>query len=120
MNIFGSYGISHIQKTTSLVIPYIYRLLVLLKSSNPNKYKSNSINWIILGILYLCINGLSIRNLTVLPSCPILRSILPPENKISIYFSSMKIHTKCVTDIGNLITSTFRRDPTYLRSLSSM
>lgn len=104
----------------SKVHPYMYRLLSVLKTIDSNKYKSNNIPWMLLGMLYLCTGGHTIGTVTVLPRVDELCYILPSDNRIFCYFGSMGINTKCVTEMSNMISCTLKDQDNAIRFLENV
>lgn len=76
--------------------------------------------WMLLGMLYICTEGLEVMNVTILPRVAELRTLLPGDNKISVYFKSLGIGTKCITDTGNLIHTSLKKHPQILQKLKNV
>jgi hypothetical protein len=102
------------------VLPYIYRLFSVLRTLDANKYKGNNIPWMLLGMLYICMTGMTIGVAEVLPCISELCNILPVDNRIVFYFGSFGINTKCVTDISNMINVTLKDQYSALKVLADV
>lgn len=98
----------------------MYRLLSVLKTIDSNKYKSNNIHWMLLGMLYLCTSGHVIGTVVVLPRVDELCYILPSDNRIYYYFGDMGITTKCVTEMCNMIAGTLKDQDRAIRLLEDV
>lgn len=109
-----------VDKLVNRVSPYIYRLMAVLKTIDCNKFKSNNIPWMMLGMLYMCTCGHNIGNVMVLPRVGELCTILPNDNRIFHYFGSLKINTKCVTEMSNMIAVTLKGNEGALRVLANV
>lgn len=111
---------SDVDRLVSRVSPYIYRLMAVLKTIDCNKYKSNNIPWMMLGMLYMCTCGHNIGNVMVLPRVGELCTILPNDNRIFYYFGDLKINTKCVTEMSNMIAVSLKGNEGALRVLANV
>lgn len=109
-----------VDRLVSRVSPYIYRLMSVLKTIDCNKYKSNNIPWMMLGMLYMCTCGHNIGNVMVLPRVSELCTILPNDNRIFHYFGALKINTKCVTEMSNMIAVSLKGNEGALRVLANV
>lgn len=117
-SILKLYSDEMINDIVEQVKPSIYRLFLILKTLDCNKYKGSNIQWMILGMLYICTSGMTIGYTRILPCIPVLRDILPNDNRIYHYFGHLGIHTKCVTDMSNMISQTLKnKDGKNLASL---
>jgi hypothetical protein len=94
----------------------IIRVLAILKTMDYTKYKGNSIPSMVLGMIYLCTNGISCGNVRILPRVPDLIHILPNDNRIHHYFGQFGVNTKCVTDMSNMITTALKDRVDILRT----
>lgn len=94
----------------------IIRVLAILKTMDYTKYKGNSIPSMVLGMIYLCTNGISCGNVRILPRVPDLIHILPNDNRIHYYFGRFGANTKCVTDMSNMITTALKDRVDILRT----
>lgn len=78
------------------------------------------LRWILLGMLYICTEGLEISGLVILPRIVDLCTLLPGDNKISLYFKTLGVGTKCVTDVTNLIHTSLKKNPQIFEKLRSI
>ena len=109
-----------VDRLVGRLCPYVYRLMAVLKTIDCNKYKSNNIPWMVLGMLYMCTCGHNIGNVRVLPRIPELCTILPNDNRIHHYFGSLKINTKCVTEMCNMIAVSLKGNEAALSVLANV
>lgn len=73
----------------------------------------------LLGMLYICTEGLEIMNVVILPRVAELRMLLPGDNKISVYFKALGVGTKCITDTSNLIHTSLKKYPQIFEKLKN-
>jgi hypothetical protein len=106
-----------IEAIVERVFPPIYRLFSVLRTLDSNKYKGNNLQWMVLGMLYICTTGMVVGNVRILPKVLGLRTILPNLNRIKVYFASLRISTRCVTDMSNMITVSLKDHTGALRAL---
>ena len=109
-----------VDRLVARLSPYIYRLMAVLRTIDCNKYKSNNIPWMMLGMLYMCTCGRNMGTVMVLPRIPELCTILPNDNRIFHYFGSLKINTKCVTEMSNMISVSLKGNEGALRVLANV
>jgi hypothetical protein len=106
-----------VHRIVDQVQPFFLRLLAALTTWEPHRYKKGFVRWMLLGMLYLCTEGLSILGVVILPQVQELCLVLPSDNKISVYFANLNVTTKCVTDMSNLIHSSIKKHPEIFRWL---
>lgn len=75
-----------------------FNVLTILVTQFGMHIKSNEVQEIAVGLLYLMRSGIQMHSKTILPSMSCLREILPPENMLKTHFN---IRSKFITESEN-------------------